>query len=173
MSNYKRCYQPGGQYFFTLVTHLRRPLLTLPKNIEQLKIAFKKVKNKYPFSQKAFVILPDHLHCLWQLPENDSDFSTRWRLIKQYFSKEINMPINNRGEKEIWQRRFWEHVIRDEEDWIKHMDYIHYNPVKHGYVNSVKDWTFSSYSYWLEKGRYEHNWGSVEPDSIKDIIEGE
>jgi putative transposase len=109
------------------------------------------------------VILPDHLHCLWRLPEKEKNFSTRWRLIKRYFSMEINTAINHRKEKEVWQRRFWEHVIRDEDDWKNHMDYIHYNPVKHQLVQSPGDWQHSSFHYWVEKGIYEKNWGLMEP----------
>src|SRR5690349_1866814 len=140
MSQYIRCYQPGGYYFFTLVTYDRSPLFANHTNVEQLHIAMNKVKKKYPFSLNAIVVLPDHLHCLWRLPEKDHDFSTRWRLIKRYFSMEIDTPINHRGEKLIWQKRFWEHIIRNEQDWRAHMDYIHYNPVKHGLVSSPAEW---------------------------------
>lgn len=173
MSQYRRCYQSGGNYFFTLVTHQRRPIFTHPENVEQLKIAINKVKKKYPFSLNAIVILPDHLHCLWKLPENDKDFSTRWRLIKRYFSMQIDTSINHRKEKEVWQRRFWEHTIRDENDWQKHMDYIHYNPVKHGLVQAPGDWQHSSFNYWVEKGLYEKNWGSMESVVFVEINEAE
>jgi putative transposase len=158
MSNYIRCYRPGGCYFFTVVTHHRRPLFTNKNHVALLKSAFKKVKQKFPFAMNAFVILPDHLHCLWKLPENDSDYSTRWRLIKRYFSMEFDKKCNSRGEKEIWQRRFWEHTIVNEKDWRNHMNYIHYNPVKHGYAQAPKDWPESSFLYWVEKGFYEKNW---------------
>ncbi|MHB1949250.1 MAG: REP-associated tyrosine transposase [Gammaproteobacteria bacterium] len=161
MSQYRRCYQPGGHYFFTLVSHKRRSILATPENVENLKIAINNVKKQYPFSLTAIVILPDHLHCMWRLPENDGDFSTRWRLIKRYFSMNIDTLINHRGEKEVWQRRFWEHLIRDEEDWQKHMDYIHYNPVKHGLVQSPGDWRYSSFSHYVQKGFYEKDRGSI------------
>ncbi len=173
MSQYRRCYQPGGNYFFTLVTDRRRPLFANPESVKQFKTAMNKVKKKYPFSLNAIVILPDHLHCLWKLPENDKDFSTRWRLIKRYFSMEIKTSINQRKEKEVWQRRFWEHTIRDENDWEKHMDYIHYNPVKHGLVTSPGDWKHSSFNYWVEKGIYEKNWGSMEPVTVIGMSERE
>ncbi len=166
MSQYRRCYQPGGNYFFTLVTYQRRPIFANPEKIEQFNAAVNKVKKKYPFSLNAMVILPDHLHCLWRLPENDKDFSTRWRLIKRYFSMEMNTLVNCRKEKEVWQRRFWEHTIRDEDDWQKHMDYIHYNPVKHGLVEAPSDWQYSSFNYWVEKGIYEKNWGSMQQPVI-------
>lgn len=173
MSQYRRCYQPGGNYFFTLVTHQRRPIFANPAKVEQLKAAINKVKKKYPFSLNAIVVLPDHLHCLWRLPENDKDFSTRWRLIKRYFSMEMNTLVNHRKEKEVWQRRFWEHTIRDEDDWQKHMDYIHYNPVKHGLVQTPGDWQHSSFNYWVEKGIYEKNWGSMQPIILVGINEAE
>ena len=163
MSQYRRYYQSGGYYFFTLVTYQRCPIFSSPEKVEQLKIAISKVKKKYPFSLNAIVILPDHLHCLWKLPEKDNDFSMRWRLIKRYFSMEMDTSVNHRKEKEVWQRRFWEHAIRDVNDWQKHMDYIHYNPVKHGLVRMPSDWQHSSFNYWVGRGLYEKNWGSMEP----------
>ncbi|CAN5448831.1 transposase [soil metagenome] len=166
MSQYKRCYIAGGHYFLTLVTFDRKPILTIPENIERLKNAIQKVKQRHPFSINAMVILPDHLHCLWKLPENDQDFSTRVRLIKRYFSMEIPMLINHRQEKQVWQRRFWEHVIQNEDDWRNHMDYIHYNPVKHRYVQSVKEWQHSTFSYWVQKKLSEEHWETSEPLSI-------
>ena len=173
MSQYKRCYQPGGNYFFTLVTYERRPIFINPDNVAYLKAAINKVKKKYPFSLNAIVILPDHLHCIWRLPENDTDFSMRWRLIKRYFSLEISASINHRKEKEVWQRRFWEHLIRDENDWRKHMDYIHYNPVKHGLVPSPEEWPHSSFCHYVEKGFYEKNWGSMKPITFAGMNEAE
>ena len=173
MSRYRRCYQPGGNYFFTLVTHQRRPIFANPEKIERLKTAINKVKKKYPFSLNAIVVLPDHLHCLWRLPENDKDFSTRWRLIKRYFSMQMNTLVNHRKEKEVWQRRFWEHTIRDEDDWQKHMDYIHYNPVKHRLVQTPGDWQHSSFNYWVEKGFYEKNWGLTQPIILVGLNEAE
>jgi putative transposase len=173
MSQYSRCYQTCGNYFFTLVTYQRRPIFINPDNVRNLKIAINKVKKNYPFSLNAIVVLPDHLHCLWRLPENDNDFSTRWRLIKRYFSIEMGTSVNHRNEKEVWQRRFWEHLIRDENDWSKHMDYIHYNPVKHGLVMSPADWPHSSFGYYVEKGLYEKNWGSNAPISFAGMTQAE
>src|SRR3990167_7002844 len=160
MSQYKRCYQSGGNYFFTLVTYERRPIFINPDDVVHLKAAINKVKKKYPFSLNAIVILPDHLHCIW-------------RLIKRYFSLEISGLINHRKEKEIWRRRFWEHLIRDENDWRKHMDYIHYNPVKHGLVHSPEDWPHSSFCHYVEKGLYEKNWGSIKPITFARMNEAE
>jgi putative transposase len=173
MSQYKRCYQSGRNYFFTLVTYQRRPLFSSFENVKHFKIAINKVKKKYPFSLNAIVILPDHLHCLWKMPGNDSDFSMRWRLIKRYFSIEMEASINHRKEKEVWQRRFWEHAIRDEDDRIKHMNYIHYNPVKHDLAQSPGDWEHSSFNYWVEKGVYEKDWGSMKPIVFAGMNEAE
>ncbi|MBV9575221.1 MAG: transposase [Gammaproteobacteria bacterium] len=173
MSQYKRFYQSGGYYFFTLVSYHRRPIFVNCENVKYFKDAIDKVKKSYPFFLNAIVILPDHLHCIWRLPENDKDFSTRWRLIKRYFSMKMNTAINHRNEKEIWQRRFWEHSIRNEIDWQKRMDYIHYNPVKHGLVTSPGDWKHSSFNYWVKKGIYEKDWGSTEPIALVDMNEAE
>ena len=173
MSQYRRYYQPGGHYFFTLVTQQRRPIFTCSEYVALFKAAINKTKRKYPFSLNSIVILPDHLHCLWKLPENDNDFSTRWRLIKRYFSMEMNTSINQRKEKEVWQRRFWEHSIRDEDDWKKHMDYIHYNPVKHDLVRAPGDWQHSSFNYYVKKGLYEKTWGGIKPILFTKMIEAE
>ncbi|TLD40639.1 MAG: hypothetical protein JETT_3102 [Candidatus Jettenia ecosi] len=114
----------------------------------------------------AVVILPDHIHCIWRLPLDDDDFSTRWRLIKRYFSIGIDAPLTKRAEKKVWQRRFWEHLLRNEEDWRTHMDYIHYNPVKHGYVQNPGDWPYGSFQRAVTEGLYPANWGTKEPSSI-------
>ena len=114
----------------------------------------------------AVVILPDHLHCIWQLPKNDDNFSSRWRLIKSYFSRSINSEEyisksrQRKKERGIWQRRFWEHVIRNEEDYIRHVEYIHYNPIKHGYVNNVQDWKYSSFHHWVKRSIYSIDWAT-------------
>ena len=152
MSEYRRLYQPGGSYFFTIVTHQRIKIFSLPDNITRLKAAFDKIMKRHPFIMEAFVILPDHIHCIWRMPAWDSNYSIRWRLIKSYFSGGFNHPVNKRGEKEIWQRRFWEHLLRDEEDWRRHMDDIHYNPVKHSYVKSPGDWLHSSFRQAIQDG---------------------
>lgn len=155
---YRRNYRPGGIYFFTVVTANRKPLLI--DNIERLRASFRHAKTKYPFEIEAAVILPDHLHMIWQLPENDSDFSTRWMVIKRFFSSAIKTQTISsskarKREKGIWQRRFWEHLIRDEDDFRKHMDYIHFNPVKHGLVEKPEEWPYSSYQKALACGWYE------------------
>ena len=152
MSHYRRIYQPGCSSFFTSVKHQRIRILSLPDNIARLQSAFDKVMGKKPFAMEAFVILPDHIHCIWRLPPGDSDYSTRWRLIKGHFWIGIDNPTNERGEKNIWQRRIWEHVLRDEEDWRRQMDYIHGNPVKQGYVVRPGEWPHNSFRQALKDG---------------------
>ncbi len=166
MSQYHRAYIAGGVYFFTVVTYQRRAVFNTEYRVGILRNAFRKVKSSYPFRMDAIVILPDHLHCIWRLPEMDADYSSRWREIKKAVSRKIHPESNERNERLVWQRRFWEHVIRDQDDWLRHMDYIHYNPVKHGRVKSPKDWPWSSFSRWVDKGIYEMDWGAEEPEGI-------
>lgn len=155
--HYRRVMQPSGTFFFTLVTAQRRPIFYDPLSVDLLRQAIKHVKSQHPFQIDAFVLLPDHLHTLWTLPENDTDYSKRWRLIKTWYVKRA-------VEKNVWQSRFWEHTIRDEQDFNRHLDYIHYNPLKHGYVNRVKDWPYSSFHKYVAQGVYENDWGSLAPD---------
>jgi putative transposase len=169
MSNYRRVYQQGGCYFFTLICYQRKPILGNEKNIQLLREAFKSVMNDHPFEIEAIVILPEHLHCIWNLPENDNDFSLRWRLIKNLFSRKLDVEKNERGEKLVWQRRFWEHVIRDEKDWKNHMNYIHYNPVKHKHVKAPADWHHSSFKKFVQNGFYDLNWGRFEIPPMLDM----
>lgn len=136
MSNYRRVYIPGGTYFFTVVSYRRQPLFAGDGRVEQLRQSFREVKAKRPFGLLAAVVLPDHLHCLWRLPEDDADYSTRWQMVKADFSRHIPAKIKKGGAKTILQPRFYDHCIRDESDFHKHLDYIHYNPVKHGLGNN-------------------------------------
>ena len=117
-----------------------------------LRDAVRVVRQKRPFAIDAIVILPDHVHCIWTLPEDDADFMTRWRLIKTWFSKHSDL-------KPIWQQRYWEHVLRDERDFANHVDYIHYNPVKHGLVGKVIDWPYSSFHPYVRQGWCAADWG--------------
>ena len=161
MTNYRRLYQAGACYFFPVVTHERRPLLF--DNIERLRGAFRHARRRYPFTVEAIVVLPDHLHTLWRLPPGDDDFSTRWLLIKRYFSSgvpsgKISASMASKREKGVWQRRFWEHCIRDDDDWRQHLDYIHYNPVKHGYVAAPADWRYGSFRRAVANGWYTPDW---------------
>ena len=149
--DYRRAYVKGGCYFFT-VTLANRKSDLLIQHIDLLRAAFKHVKQRHPFTIDAMVVLPDHLHCIWTLPEGDCDYAKRWGLIKIYFSKKlpktelINASRAQKGERGVWQRRFWEHVIRDERDYLNHIEYIHINPIKHGYVQNAIEWPYSSYT---------------------------
>ncbi len=169
MSNYRRAKSEGATYFFTVVTRDRKPWFAKEANIKVLREAFQITMNERAFILEAAVILPDHLHCIWQLPENDSDFSGRWREIKKRTSRQLNTRINDRGERPVWQRRFWEHQIRNEHDWRNHMDYIHYNPVKHQLVDQVSDWPWSSFHQAVAKGWYAKNWGNIIPPNIREM----
>jgi len=170
MSNYRRADTPGACYFFTVVTFRRRDFLTDDDCRIWLRNAVIETRKPYPFTINAWVLLPDHLHCIWTLPENDNDFSVRWNGIKRRFTQSakhrlhkaewINASKQKHREGTIWQRRFWEHQIRDDNDYQRHMDYIHYNPVKHGLVQKVKDWPYSTFHRYLKQGVYPGNWGS-------------
>jgi REP-associated tyrosine transposase len=128
-------------------------------------MAFHRVQDELPFRMEAIVVLPDHLHCLWTLPPADADFSTRWKRIKALFSAGVPRTEPRsasriaKGERGVWQRRFWEHTVRDDEDWRRHVDYIHYNPVKHGYAARVADWPYSSFHRYVRVGAYPRDWG--------------
>ena len=149
---YRRFRREGGTYFFTVVTYNRQQLFEAPEMVELLRESFRKVKQCHPFTIDAIVVLPDHLHCLWTLPDGDANFSTRWRLIKSEFSRhcpeKYKQPRSSarykKQEQAIWQRRFWEHLIQDEDDFARHVKYIHHNPVKHGFVKRPHDWPYSS-----------------------------
>jgi len=146
MTDYRRFYVKGGTYFFTVVTQERRPIFSEEENVRVLYKAFEKVKRNRPLFMEAFTVMPDHVHCLWTLPDGDSDFSTRWKEIKYRFSISyrgsfrISESMKKKKEKGLWQRRFWEHWIRDQDDLNRHVDYIHYNPVKHGLAKRAIDW---------------------------------
>ena len=130
MPNYRRVKQNGGTYFFTVVTYQRKPIFLNSSSVNLFRQCISEVKNKYPFEINAYAIMPDYIHTIWTLPENDSDYSNRWRLIKSNFTKSLpfSKKINKKGEKNIWQSRFWEHLIQSQEDYNRHCDYIHYNP---------------------------------------------
>ena len=149
---YRRSFQPGGSFFFTVVTAHRRPVFASATAVALLRESFRAVRKARPFDIDAIVVLPDHLHCIWTLPDGDADFMTRWRLIKTWFSKHAEI-------KNIWQQRYWEHVLRDERDVEHHVDYIHFNPVRHGLVDSVVDWPYSSFHRYVARGTYRADWG--------------
>lgn len=165
---YRRARTQGGTYFFTVVTHKRKPFLCEPENISLLRTLFREIKDRHPFTINAAVILPDHIHCLWTLPRGDHDFSKRWRLIKSGFSRRcravykgtVTQSRQRKREAAVWQRRFWEHEIRNEKDYLQHVEYIHYNPVKHGLVTAPADWPYSSFRHHVSRGLYEPDWGA-------------
>lgn len=152
MPDYKRVYIEGGTYFFTLATAWRAPRFAEPETRLILRTAIKKVRSRHPFEIVGMVILPDHLHALWRLPAGDSDFSLRWRLIKTHMTR-----YAGRGRR-LWQDRFWEHAIRDERDLAHHLDYLHWNPMKHGLVTRVQDWPWSSFHRYVSAGLYPLDW---------------
>ncbi|NOZ21468.1 MAG: transposase [Planctomycetes bacterium] len=179
MPDYLRAYVPGGTFFFTVVTFGRMHFFTDDLARATLRLAWKRVQSERPFDLQALCLLPDHLHCVWVLPEGDSDYSTRWAEIKGLFTRHFcaqggregqrNPSRRRRREAAVWQRRFWEHVVRDEEDFEKHVDYIHFNPVKHGYVQRAKDWPWSTFHRYVRDGLYDEDWGEAEPDQIKNF----
>jgi putative transposase len=168
MPDYRRAYQPGGTFFFTLVTQHRRPIFRDPPNVERLRAAIREVRRTWPFQATAGVVLPDHLHFMWRLPTGDSDFSKRIGRMKALFTQSMGGGDRNGAspngsrlrhrESDLWQRRFWEHVIRDEDDFQRHFDYLHYNPVKHGLCTCPHEWQPSSFHHWVERKVYEPNW---------------
>ena len=170
MPDYRRLYVKGGTYFFTVVTYNRRPIFTNEPEINLLLHCMQVVSENHPFQIDAFVIMPDHLHALWTLPENDADFSLRWRQIKSQFTRQFQRNKSKFGEinsteitYNVWQRGFWEHLIRDQEDFNRHCDYIHFNPVKHGLASSPDEYDFSSFHTFMQKGIYKSDWGKL-PD---------
>ena len=144
----------------------RKPWFDREETVAILRDAFRKTMKKRPFQMDAIAVLPDHIHCIWRLPEDDKDFSGRWRDIKKMVSRHLDPRTNERNERGVWQRRFWEHLIRDERDWRNHMDYIHYNPVRHGLVKQTSDWPWSSFASAVEQGWYPADWGDMEPQTI-------
>ncbi|KHD07924.1 transposase [Candidatus Thiomargarita nelsonii] len=176
MPNYRRSHVEGGCYFFTVVLANRNNSL-LTYYINNLRQAFRDVMKVHPFKIDAAVVLPNHLHCILTLPVGDDNYSMRWRQIKSAFSRQlpsIEYRTNSRikkGERGIWQRRFWEHVLCDERDYRQHVDYIHYNPVKHGYVKRVVDWEYSSFHRAVAQGISLSNWGGS--DKEMDLEYGE
>ncbi|MCC5015601.1 transposase [Legionella sp. 31fI33] len=177
MVNYRRSFIPGGTFFFTVTLRNRKSCL-LVDHINLLKDAVQTVKAQHPFLTKAYVVLPDHLHVIWQLPPGDSDYSQRWKKIKALFSKSIHksaLPLMRTRHNEycLWQRRFWEHAINDETDFENHVNYIHYNPIKHGLVESLHHWPYSSFHHYVRSGRLSKNWANSIPEPIEKFGFGE
>lgn len=165
---YRRINAPGGTFFFTLVTYQRKPIFGEEHAVNLLRNAFRFVLLKHLFTIEAAVVLPDHLHMIWRLPENDGDYPTRWRLIKSHFTRHwvegkdilTTASRQSKGERAVWQRRYWEHLIRDDRDWQQHVEYIYYNPVKHGLVRAPVEWKHSSFHSFVKQGLYPPDWGS-------------
>ncbi len=164
MPNYRRAWVPGGTYFFTVNLLERRQTLLLDR-VDALRWAFRTARAARSFDVIALVVLPDHVHCVWRLPRDDADNATRWRHIKTLFSQALP-PDERRSarriakcERGIWQRRFWERLLRDDRDLAHHVDYIHFNPVKHGYVDRACDWPYSSLHRYIRRGVLPAGWG--------------
>jgi REP-associated tyrosine transposase len=169
MPQYRRAKISGSAFFFTVVLADRSSHL-LVDQIDRLRQAYRVVQERRPFKTIAISILPDHVHAIWALPEGDTDFSTRWGLIKSGFSRGLEARPRSESkiakrEKGVWQRRYWEHAIRDDRDLDRHIDYIHFNPVKHGHVTRVADWPHSSFHRYVERGELAADWGG----DMKDI----
>ncbi|MDP1671685.1 MAG: transposase [Burkholderiales bacterium] len=162
---YRRNPVPGGSYFFT-VALFNRHKDWLVTHVDLLQDALRQTQRMQPFEIDAMVVLPDHLHAVWTLPPDDADFAQRWRAIKSRFSRAlvksgVSVRQSADGAYNIWQPRYWEHTIRDEQDLAHHVDYIHYNPVKHGHVTRVADWPHSSFHRYVRAGRLPADWGGV------------
>ena len=178
MSRYRRAQTAGAIYFFTLVSYRRQPILCDPPVRAALHNAIVSTRTKRPFSIDAWVLLPDHLHCIWTLPPDDADFSTRWSIIKRQVSVKcreayrrselITASKLKHRESTLWQRRYWEHQIRDDTDYMRHVDYIHYNPIKHKVCKSLAGWPYSTFHRYVEHGFYPSNWGcnDIELDDV-------
>ena len=164
MPDYRRTWHPGGTYFFTVNALQRRGNDLLVRHIQVLREVVRHVRHNHPFAIHGWVVLPDHLHCVIELPPGDMDFAVRWRLIKVGFSKRLPKDERRsavrraRGERGIWQRRFWEHLIRDDGDYAAHMDYVHFNPVKHGHAKRVSDWPYSTFHGLVAASVYPVDW---------------
>ena len=173
MGNYRRNYVVGGTYFFTVVTHRRRKILTSLLGRRCLHKAIDEVRHDRLFDLVAIVLMPDHLHCVWTLPREDKDFSTRWRLIKSRFTKDYlagggsearpTTEQRRHASRGIWQPRFWEHACQNEDDLKRCVDYIHWNPIKHGLACRVCEYPWSSFRRYVQMGEYSVDWGGVNP----------
>ncbi len=176
MTAYRRANVRGGTYFFTVNCAERHGNRLLELNVDSLRQVFRKVKAAHPFAIDAMVVLPEHLHCIWTLPQGDANFGMRWNLIKAGFSRLIPKGERRsgsrvkRGERGIWQRRYWEHLIRDEADFARHVDYIHWNPVKHKWVEQVKDWPYSSFHRYVRLDVYPLEW-ACDPVQVVEVGE--
>jgi putative transposase len=173
MSDYRRSHVPGGTYFFTVVTYRRRPILTQELGRACLRKAIAQIRSKWTFDIVAIVLLPDHFHTVWTMPRGDANYSRRIRRIKEQFTRRylecggtelLQSPSREaHGQRGVWQKRFWEHTVRDEEDLKRCVDYVHWNPKKHGLVTRVRDWPWSSFHRFVKAGEYPLDWGGDDP----------
>lgn len=166
---YRRNRVPGGTYFFTVALQDRRTT-ALVEHIEALRGALRRTLRQQPFVIDAIVVLPDHIHAVWTLPSGDADYAGRWRLMKSCFTHAlakagVGLSRNTKGEYDLWQRRYWEHTIRDEADLARHVDYIHFNPVKHGLLERVEDWPYSSFHRFVRQGLCSLDWAGPDVKS--------
>jgi putative transposase len=166
MRRYLRLRRPGSSYFFTLNLEQRQDNRLFVERIDDLRHAFEFVKRAHPFELDAIVVLPEHLHAIWTLPTEDADFSTRWSLIKARFSRaiatgeQVSASRSRRRERGIWQHRFYEHMIRDEKDFEAHLDYVHWNPIKHGLTERAAEWPYSSFHRYVRMGLRPLDWAN-------------
>ena len=181
MPNYVRWREKGATFFFTVVTHNRRPILTEPHSRRLLRDSFLRIRLALPFEMSCCVLLADHLHCLWTLPPGDDNFPERWRLIKTEYTQGwlssgggdacVTPHHHLEGRRGVWQPRYWEHRIRDEQDYYRHRDYIHLNPVKHGCADRPADWPWSSIHRHIRLGWLDPLWPGSGPVDLPDINE--
>ncbi len=165
MTDYRRIYIPGASWFFTVNLLQRRNNHLLIENVDLLRESFRYVQKRKPYTMPGVVILPNHLHCIWTLQADDADYSVRWRLLKAHFSRalpkdeRVSKSRLKRRERGIWQRRFWAHLLTSQDDFNNHLDYIHWNPVKHAHAKNVIDWPYSSFHRYHANGDYSADWG--------------
>jgi putative transposase len=181
MPNYRRAHVPGGSFFFTLVCERRAPLFTDARARRLLGSMIRRAQMRWPFTINALVLLPEHLHTIWTLPSGDTAYSTRWGWIKKEFTKSwldlggaeqaVSHGRKRQRRRGVWQRRFWEHTLESEDDFERHFDYIHYNPVKHKLVACPRDWVWSSFHRWVAAGVYPGDWACTNhpPPDFHDI----
>jgi putative transposase len=166
--NFRRYYVPNATVFITNVVHLREPIFANPTYIELLRSVLREVQKIHPFDMTAYVFLPDHQHLMLK-PTGESNFSQIMHSFKTNFTKEYKKAIGITGSMKFWQKRFRDHIIRNDHDFQRHFDYIHYNPVKHKLVKRPEDWSDSSFAWWKEKGAYADRWGWSLPDTVTDL----
>ena len=186
MPKFHRNYVPGGTYFFTAATYGREPIFASETARRLLGQVMRECNERYPFATDAIVLLPDHMHIIWRLPSGDDDYSRRWAWLKRRFTKQwlaegaperrTTTAQRQQRRKGVWQPRYWEHTISDEDDYEQHVNYVHYNPVKHGYVACPHEWPYSSFHRYVRQGHFVREWccgGSEVRERWIDLATGE